>query len=52
MENITKEIENIIASLQLSLEDGDIIEENLKDDIKSLLEDKVVDLIKNEIESI
>ena len=52
MENIIKEIENIIANLQLSLEDGDITEENLKDDIKSLLEDKVVDLIKNEIESI
>lgn len=52
METITKEIENIIASLQLSLEDGDITEENLKDDIKSLLEDKVVDLIKNEIKKI
>lgn len=47
-----KEIENIIASLQLSLEDGNITEENLKDDIKSLLEDKIVDLIKNEIKKI
>lgn len=52
METITKEIENIIASLQLTLEDGDITEENLEDDIKSLLEDKVVDLIKNEIKKI
>ena len=52
MEEIMKEIEEIISGLQQAIEDKEITEENLRDDIKSLLEDKVVDLIKDEIESI
>lgn len=49
MENIMNEIEDIIEKLQLAIEDGDITKENLEDDIKSLLEEKVVELIANEI---
>lgn len=49
MENIIKEIENIIAGLQLALEDGEITEENLYHDIRSLLNDKVANLIEEEI---
>lgn len=49
MENIMNEIEEIIEKLQLAIEDGDITEENLEDDIKSLIQDKVVELIKKEI---
>lgn len=49
MENIMNEIKDIIEKLQLAIEDGDITEENLKDDIKSLIQDKVVELIKKEI---
>ena len=49
MKEIIKEIEQIILGLSLSLEEGKITKENLKDDIKILLEDNIVELIEKEI---
>lgn len=49
MVEIEKEIESIIGMFRLSLEDKEISEENLRDDIKSMLEEKVVDLIIEEV---